>query len=163
MKIAGLFLVFLTCVWAGFIKAQSYIESRNILRAFISLIYFIKQEVLSYLTPQHEIYEKLYDKYLDRCTFLTELKKSSSDIPLASALLKLKDTLMLKEEVYYLLYEFGTSFGSLSQDEEVRRCEKLIRELEEIYKLQKEETTEKIRLCRTVGCMTGIGLVLLLW
>lgn len=163
MKIAGLITIFVTCASFGFIKADSYTESRNVLHSFISMIYFIKREVLSYLTPQHEIYEKFYDKYLDKSSFLDELKNSSSDIPLANTLSKMKDMLALNDEAYYLLYEFGTSFGSLSQDEEVRRCEKLIRELEDIYKIQKEETSEKIRLCRTVGCMAGIGLVLLLW
>lgn len=163
MKIAGLLLIFITCLSAGYVKAQRYKDSQNILRSFISMIYFIKQEVLSYLTPQHEIYHKFYDKCLDRCLFLNELKNSPSDTPLAFTLSRTKEKLMLNEEVYYLLYEFGGTFGSLSQEEEVKRCEKLIRELEEIYKLQKEETAEKIRLCRTVGCMTGIGLVLLLW
>lgn len=163
MKLIGLLLVLVAPTLAGFFKAQSYMDSRDILHSFIMMLSFIKQEVGSYLTPQQEIYKKFYDRHLDKCSFLDVLKEEKTDTPLSTALEKSKDKLMLKKEAYDLLYEFGNSFGTLSQGDECRRCEKLISQLEEIYKTQKEETSEKIRLCRTVGCMLGIGLALLLW
>ena len=163
MKTIGLMILFFVPTVAGFIKSQSYIESRNILRGFISLIIFIKHEITSYLTPQQEIYEKFYDKSLEKSGFLLALRNVGGDAPFALALKETRDKLFLSEEAFELLYEFGTSFGTLSEKEEALKCEKLIRELEEIYKAQKEETNEKTRLCRTVGCMTGIALVLLMW
>ncbi len=163
MKTIGLMILFFVPTATGFIKSQSYIESRNILRGFISLVNFIKREITSYLTPQQEIYKKFYDKSLEKSTFLSALRKSDGDNPFALALGESKNKLLLSEDTFELLYEFGISFGTLSEKEEVTRCEKLILELEEIYKAQKEETIEKTRLCRTVGCMTGIALVLLMW
>ncbi len=163
MKTIGLMILFFVPTAAGFVKSQQYIESRNVLRGFILLISFIKREITSYLTPQQEIYEKFYDKSLEKATFLSSLRKNSGDTPFAQAVTETKDKLFLSDEAFELLYEFGMSFGTLSEKEEVTRCEKLIGELEEIYKARKEETVEKTRLCRTVGCMTGIALVLLMW
>lgn len=163
MKTFGLMIMFFVPTAAGFVKSQSYIESRNILRGFILLINFIKHEITSYLTPQQEIYEKFYDKSLEKSTFLSSLREVGGDAPFAMALKKTKDSLFLSEEAFELLYEFGASFGTLSEKEEALKCEKLSKELEEIYKAQKEETSEKTRLCRAVGCMTGIALVLLMW
>ncbi len=163
MKTAGLILIFFAPSLIGFMKAESYVEENNILHSFITLISFIKREVSSYLTPQREIYCKFYDKHLDKCGFLEELKNSFSDTPLLSALLLTKERLNLRDEPYELIYEFATLFGTLSEREEMERCDKLISELEEIYKRNKEENREKIRLCRTVGCMTGIGLLLVMW
>jgi hypothetical protein len=62
-----------------------------------------------------------------------------------------------------LIFEFSELFGTLSESEEGERCDKLICDLEEIYKISKEETREKVRLYRTVGCMSGIALVLIMW
>lgn len=163
MKTVGLILVFLIPSAVGFFKAEEYIEKRNILHAFISLIEFMKHEVSFYLTPQNEIYRKFYDKSLMKTGFIDALQNSLSSSPLYDALLLTKDKLLLEKDAYDLISEFALNFGTLSQKEESKRCERLISELQEIYKNQKEETNEKIRLCRTVGCMTGIGLVLLMW
>ncbi len=163
MKTAGLILVFFAPTLIGFMKAESYVEENNTLRSFISLISFIKREISSYLTPQREIYRKFYDKHLEKSGFLDEIKNSLSDTPLLSALLLTKSRLNLRDESYELIYEFATLFGTLSEREEMDRCDKLMSELEEIYKRSKEENREKIRLCRTVGCMTGIGLLLVMW
>ena len=163
MKYVGLLFVLLAPSALGFMKAQEYIEKRNVLRGFISLIELIKREVSSYLTPQQEIYDKFYDKYLDKTSFIKALQKSGSDTPFASALSEAKTKLPLKEDTFDLLYDFALHFGTLSEGEECKRCDKLINELEEIYKAQKEETSEKVRLCRMVGCMVGITLALLLW
>lgn len=163
MKIAGLIFILLAPSLIGFMKAEDYIEENNILRSFITLISFIKREISSYLTPQREIYTKFYDKHLYKCGFLDELKNSTSDTPLLSALSLTKERLNLRAEPYELIYEFASLFGTLSEKEEMDRCDKLVSELEEIYKKNKEENREKIRLCRTVGCMTGIGLLLIMW
>ncbi len=163
MKAVGLFLTFLIPLLTGFLKSQEYAEKRNILHGFILLLYFIKHEVTFYLTPQNEIYRKFYDKTLSKIGFLDILENSQSTTPLKEALTLSKEKLLLEKDAYDLLYEFSSDFGTLSQKEENKRCERVISELEEIYKSQKEEINEKIRLCRTVGCMAGIGLVLLMW
>lgn len=163
MKTVGLVLLFLVPLSIGFLKAEEYVEKRNVLHGFITLVYFIKHEVTFYLTPQNEIYRKFYDKALFKVGFLDILQNSDSTTPLHDALTHTKEKLLLEKETYDLLYDFSLNFGTLSQKEESKRCDRLINELEEIYKNQKEETNEKIRLCRTVGCMTGIGLVLLMW
>ena len=62
-----------------------------------------------------------------------------------------------------MIFEFSTLFGTLSENEESERCDKLISDLEEIYKISKEETREKVRLYRTIGCMAGIAFLLVLW
>ena len=163
MKTVGLILVFFIPSAVGFLKAEEYQEKRNILHGIISLIRIMKHEVSFYLTPQNEIYRKFYDKALMKIGFIDALQNSLTSTPLYDALTLTKDKLLFEKEYYDLLCEFALNFGTLGQKEESKRCERLISELEEIYKKQKEETNEKIRLCRTVGCMTGIGLVLLMW
>lgn len=163
MKVLGLIILFAVPSAFGFFKSQGYLNARDILHGFIGLINFIKREISSYLTPQQEIYNKFYDKTLDKIGFLSTLRETTGDTPLAQALMCTKDKLLLKDETFELLLEFALTFGTLCEKEEVSKCEKLIQDLEEIYKEQKEETREKTRLCRTAWCMIGLALVLLMW
>ncbi len=165
MKIFGLILVFASATAAGFIKAEAYKERDAEISAFIELIYFIKQEISAYLTPQHQIYEKFTCSVLEKNGFLTLLREYSHqgiEAPLMSALDNCGG-LTLDTETRDIVAGFAEGFGSLSTADECQRCDRTVCALEEIYKKRREETLEKTRLCRSVGSMIGIGLVLLLW
>lgn len=165
MKTAGLILMFLSATAAGFIKANTYKESEKEIASFIEMLYFIKHEISFYLTPQNKIYEKLHSRILESNGFLACLRDFSTECresPLLCAI-ETCDGLKCGDEVLRILKEFAVTFGTLSVEEQCRRCDRTISELEEIHKTKKSEAIEKTRLCRSVGCMIGLGLVLLLW
>lgn len=164
MKILGLILVFVSSASVGYIRSNSYKERDSELHSFIELLYFIKNEISSYLTPQWEIYEKFENSVLEKNGFLSLLRAYSEkgrENPLFYALDGA--SLKLGKEEEEIIKAFARDFGTLSTADECDRCDRTIRKLEEIYKTKKEETLEKTRLCRSVGCMIGLGLVLLLW
>ncbi|MBE6701395.1 MAG: hypothetical protein E7582_05865 [Ruminococcaceae bacterium] len=166
MKVIGIALVFFSCTVTGFLRANSYIVSLKQFHAFIELLYFIKHEISTYLTAQCEIFLKFKSTELEKCGFLTETRKcieKSTLSPMADALETLKEKLNINKEAFDILLEYSKKLGSYSPEEECKRCQRAIMELEEIYKKQKEENLKKTSLCRSVGAMTGIGLVLLLW
>ncbi len=165
MKLFGLILVFVSAASVGFIKAESYKTRDAEISAFIELIYFIKREISAYLTPQHEIYEKFTCPVLEKNGFLPLVREYSWKGMEAPFLLAVKNCsdLTLDSQVYDILEGFGDSLGTLSNGDQCEQCQRAVYELEEIYKKKKEETLEKTRLCRSVGSMIGIGLVLLLW
>ena len=165
MKPLGLLLIFLSASAAGFVRANGYRETEKEIGSFIKLMYFIKHEISFYLTPQSEIYGKFSDAPLERNGFLPMLRRFSSDgteAPLLRAISEC-DTLKCGDEVMNAIKDFAQTLGTLSAEEQCERCDITVNVLNEIYKSKREEATEKSRLCRSVGCMAGLGLVLLLW
>ena len=77
MKIIGLIVVFFSCSAIGFIKSKEYKERDAELHEFINLLYFIKREISSYLTPQKEIFEKLNSSYFEKNGFLALVRECS--------------------------------------------------------------------------------------
>ena len=163
MKILGLILIFASSTAQGFIRASAHTDALKRLRGLIDLLYFIKREISSYLTPQGEIFEKFRNRDLEKCGFLEALRGADSLNPLYQALGSRGDTLLIKREAFDTLLSFSKELGCFSPEEECARCDRAIAELEDILKIQKEETAEKTRLCRTVGAMVGMGAVLMLW
>lgn len=166
MKTLGLVTVFSVCFAVGIIKSGEYKKSENELKAFIELVYFIRREISGYLTPQHEIYRKFTNSILEANGFLGTLRKNSANgisSPLNYTLESKKETLRLGGEPFYVLASFSEGLGSFSELDECQRCERCAKELEAILKKQKEETEQKVRLCKSIGGLVGIGLVLLLW
>lgn len=165
MRAVGLLFIFLSTTAAGFIKAASYKESEKEIGAFIEMLYFIKHEIASFLTPQSKIYEKFTNRVLEKNGFLPLLKDVSAKGKESPLFLSIEEctTLRCGEEAVGIIKEFAETLGTLSVTEQCLRCDRAVSELEEIYKKKKAETAEKTGLCRSVGCMVGLGLVLLLW
>ena len=166
MKLIGLVTVFTVCTCAGFIKANGYKRSENELRAFLELVYFIKREISSYLTPQHEIYRKFSNPVLEKNGFLHSLVRISDNgtqRPLYHVLECRRSFLTVTDEAFNVLSDFSSELGTLSTYDECQRCDRTAIELEEILQRQKEETGQKATLCKSIGSLVGIGLVLLLW
>lgn len=164
MKVLGLILIFISSASVGFIKSNTYKERDLELLSLIELLYFIKHEISTYLTLQWEIYEKFDNSVLEKNGFLSILREYSrqgKEKPLLYAIEA--SQLKLDKEEEEIVKSFARDFGTLSTSDECNRCDRAIRKLEEIYKTKKEETLEKSRLCRSVGCMIGIGLALLMW
>ena len=165
MKAVGLIMIFLSAVSVGFIKGNGYKDTEREIGAFIDLLYFIRHEISSYLTPQGKIYEKLRNPILEERGFLDLLRRFSeegAEQPLLSAVEECR-ALRCGDEAASVIKEFSETLGRLSVKEQCHRCDRAISALEDIHKRKKVEALEKTRLCRSVGCMIGLGLVLLLW
>ena len=165
MKIIGLLLVFLSSLAIGVSKAEEYREKDKCINAFIEFLYFIRHEIFVYQTPQCKIFEKFQNKYLESAGFIEDLRKNvleGRNQPLFHTVKEL-DKIKLDAETRDILLSFAEGLGTLSVSEECERCDRAVRQLEEVYRKQKEETKGKTRLCRSVGGMIGAGLVLLLW
>lgn len=165
MRTLGLLLIFISASAVGFMKANSYKECEKEINSFIKMIYFIKHEISVYLTPQSEIYEKFSDTLLEKNGFLPLLRRHSENGTEAPLLCAVAESNLLKcgDETIGAIKDFAQTLGTLSVEEQCERCDMTISILNEIYKKKKDETSEKIGLCRSVGCIVGIGLVLLLW
>ena len=165
MKVIGLVLIFISTTAVGFIKANRYRDTEKEISAFIQLIYFIKHEITLYLTPQIEIYDKFSSLPLESNGFMEMVRAFSrcgAETPLLRAVTEC-DTLRCGSEVVDILRDFSQTFGMLSVEEQCERCDRTAERLCEIHKRKKEEASEKTRLYRSVGCMAGLGLVLMLW
>lgn len=165
MKLLGMLLIFLSSTAIGFYKAETYKERDREFGELISLVYFIKHEISAYLTPQYMIYEKYKGESLEKNGFLPRLREYSAqgiEFPLMRALNDC-NTLKINEETRSTLNDFSQTLGTLGIDDECEQCNKTIRSLEEQYQKRKEETSGKTRLCKSVGGMIGMGIVLLLW
>ena len=164
MKAVGLLTVFLAASAAGFIKADTYKSEGRVLGGFIDLVYFIKREISSYLTPQYRIYEKFENDTLEKIGFLNNLRDCAKDgslSPMRSALESCRDN--IDGCLFSIMCDFSDGLGTMCVSEEIERCERAIVRLEAQYKKKTEEINSKTRLCRSVGCIVGIGLALLLW
>ena len=165
MKIIGLIVIFFSCTAIGFIKSKEYKERDIELHEFINLLYFIKREISSYLTPQKEIFEKIHSPYFEKNGLLERIRESSSadnEAPFYKALC-VYDFQTPDKEAQEILKVFARELGRLPAAEECEHCDRAIRELEKLYEKKKEETSQKIRLCQSIGSMIGIVVALLLW
>lgn len=166
MKIAGMLCIIISTTLLGFMKAGGYRKKEQILHSFIEMIYFIKREISSYLTPQNEIYQKFTDVILEKNGFMSLLNKAvenGNEAPLLCALEEAGETLNLDKQSWDILIRFARDLGTLSTQDECERCNRAISELDYIYKHCKEESKDKIRLCKSVGGIIGLATVLLLW
>ena len=164
MKAVGLLMVFFSATVVGFMKADSYKTEGKILVGLIDLVYFIKREISSYLTPQYQIYEKFRNDELERIGFLSSLRGCSKDgrlSPMRQALELCRQS--IDSEAVNVMYDFSDGLGTMSVSEEKERCERAIAQLEALYQKKSEEIRAKTKLCRSIGCVSGIGLALLLW
>ena len=166
MKIVGMLMIMFSATATGFIRAEKYKTEEDEFKGFIELIKFIKHEISQNLTLQKDIYQKFENEALNKNGFIEILRYFSQNnypSPLYIALKEYSSELKVNVEAVAPIIEYSEKFGSFSIEEEVARANALIEDLEEIYKSNKDDISNKKRLCRTVGCMVGIGLLLLLW
>ena len=164
MKAIGMVFIFLTCTGAGIIKSFEYSNAENELYAFISFIRYIKREVTIYLTRQQEIFDRFENELLEKNGFLPLLRSkeiTDEKSSLYHALKEFENRLCINKESQRVIFEFSESFGRMSGKEQEEKCNVTINYLEEIYRKEKENNASRVKLCRYVGCMVGVGAVLL--
>ncbi len=165
MKLIGLCIIFLSCSATGFIRSHKYIRPCEELYSFIMLIKHIRHEVSTHLARQRDILESFEDEVLEKNSFLKILRReeiTDEKSPLFHALEKGEGILSISGDVKRILAEFSENLGQLSPDEQCSKCDAVTELLEEIYKKEKEEAHIRSRLSRSIGCMAGVGIVLLL-
>ena len=165
MKILGLIIIFFSCSAMGFIKSFEYTKALGELYAFILLIRFIKREIGMYLTKQKDIFYRFENPILEETGFLKTLRETEltdEKSVLFHALQIYNEKLRINEYAKSVLCEFAEDFGRMSPEEQTERCNSTLSCLEEIYKKEKEESTSRIKSCRSLWCMAGASAVLLL-
>ncbi len=165
MKIAGLFIIFISCSCAGIVKSFEYAKSCDELYSFLLLLKHIKREITLYLTLQSEIFNSFENKTLEKKGLLKELRlqKITDDKSVLFHALKSEEkNLTISKEAKRVLFEFSEDFGQNSSKEQIEKCNIAIGALEELYKKEKEDADARVKISRSLGVMTGIAAVLLL-
>ena len=117
-----------------------------------------------YLTRQHDIFESFENSFLEKNGFLKALREREivdEKSPFYYVFCEFEKGLSINGEARGIIREFAENFGRLSSKEQSERCNMAIAGLEEIYKKEKEDNRVRAKLCRSVGCMVGVALVLL--
>lgn len=157
LKIIGICMIVAAMTAAGRGYAGLIKKRLCSLEGIIELIDALEIKIRDFATPMPEFF-KSYKGGKD----MTELCKTAGQTGLDRALKACKERLALEDEDMNLLLEFAGSLGTLSAQEEAKRCSYYKEELKRRASEVKENLPVKAGLLKSAGVMCGILAAVLL-
>lgn len=154
----GAALVLLSAVYTGFTAAVFYKRRLLRLEAFLALICHIEAQIEGYLTPLESIFSSYDDKRLtdiDFCGIAAE-KGGAEAIRLCAG------RLYLNPDEAAELCTFFDGLGKGTAAEEIRHCRYFEKRFSKLCAEASSELPGKIRICRGLGILIGIMVVIIL-
>ncbi|MDS1030079.1 stage III sporulation protein SpoIIIAB [Bacillota bacterium LX-D] len=171
LKIIGALLVIIVCSLFGF-RIGKYFQLRPIqLRELRSLLNLLETEIVYASTPLPIALEKLAhrcSKPLDTL-FLTTREGLLSGYGLTAAeawekgVAKIKNVIMLDPEDLSILNDFGMGLGSSDKQEQIKHLELTKEYLKQQEYKAEQKKVQNERLCKTMGFLTGMIIVLIMY
>jgi stage III sporulation protein AB len=156
LKYTGLSLIFAVSILVG--QEASAISRRQLrmTEALISLTAYIKGQIEFFSAPLVEIYGGFSNETLEKCGFITVLRKEG----LSAALEEIRPS--LPPDVYDSLAAFASGLGKSVKQSQLDLCEYHIEALRASYTEQKEALPKKTRLYTSLSVMAGLTAVIIL-
>ena len=154
----GAALVFFSAAYVGMAAASLHCLRVKQLEAFCSLIAHIGAQIDGFLTPLDEIFRTYNDPLLVKLGFLG----SVGDAGYMEAFEKCGSRIYLKSSETAVLRSFFDGLGHTSAASEVKHCLLFEKKLSEIAGKARSELAQKMKICRVLGIIIGIMLVVIL-
>ncbi len=154
-KIAGaLLLVFCSTLLARYINSRLN-KGLDELRAFLSLLQYIKTEIECFSLPIEEIFLRCDRSLLLRCGYCVDTAPKSLSALISEC--DIKDA-----EAKKILLDLSSEFGRSYREEQVKRCEHYISLLDRRRQTLDIEIPKKKKLNSTLFISGGLALAILL-
>lgn len=132
-------------------------ESHRI-EGFLRLIRFIRGRIECFHQPLSRIYSDFSNEALNACGFLPVLRRNGFSVALAQT----QDRLGLSQDMVAILGHFSSELGKSPVSEQIRHCDRTLRELEEEYARHLNTLPTRIKLARTLSAAAAAMAVILL-
>ena len=160
IRLIGLGLIAAAAAGYGMLAARSVKRELRLFEGFYALAGHLRLRIACFNQPLSEIYRDFTDEALEEAGFLGLLR---AGIPFPEALLKRREALGLRPELFSLLFSFGQGLGVSYQAEQVRHCEAFLGEGEARLSALRAEARGRIRLVRGLSAAAAALTILLLW
>lgn len=169
MKIAGMFLVVISCTAGGYaISGKIGLRIRQI-EGFLSFFEYIIKSVSVYKYPIEKIFMLYSNAALEECGFLSNLAKNGRVNgvyinPWKNSLeeCREKQMLVLKDDEFKIISFFGERLGIGQLDEQLYHMTVCKDKLQNLYKSQNEKAVKDMKLYRLSGGLIGLFICILL-
>ena len=159
LKLAGMALIAAAALGYGFWYGLSLRKELRRFEGFRRLIETVRSRVSCFNQPLSAVYRDFSDEELDACGF-TDLLRAG--IPFSEALIRKRDVLGLREELFGLLSDLGRDLGRSYREDQVRLCERFLTEADARLAALRAEMPDRIRLARGLSAAAAAMTVLLL-
>ena len=126
-----------------------------VLDAWIALLYYIRNQIDCFSLPLHQIFVSA-----DKSLFKT--LGDDGALPSAESLFHASEPL-LDEDCAALLRSWVSEIGGSHREQQVKRCDYYLKELEALRDKRKSALPHRTRLLVTLHLCAGLGAVILLW
>lgn len=140
-----------------YVQTRSYTKDKiKQIEAFIALINYIKNQIECYMIPIDKILASCNRDLLKECGFMGEgTPHSLSNL--------MQDTSFYGDEEWTKpLYEFVSSFGASYREEQIRSCERCIKELNKTKERMSEKDIKDKKVHLAICLCISFSLILIL-
>ena len=155
MRLAGLALLFLTCLLMGGEIIAGWKRRLRTVEALRTFVVAIGEQIACFGRPLEEI----YGEYRDDCLVPAGFTRALGTLGWHGALDLLPG---LDEESRRTAAAFGEALGRGGREQELARCRYTAGQLERIADALRADLPGKTRLCRSLTVMTGAAAVIIL-
>ncbi len=128
-----------------------------VLDAWLELLFYIREQIDCFLTPQAELLKHADPSLLQRCAGNAEVAPHQLHALLACA------TPYLSTESRRLLHTFLSELGSSYREMQVKRCDRYLAELEQLRDQAASEISKKLRTGIALRICGAMGIAVMLW
>lgn len=156
-KVIGIVLI----LGSGCLSAHRFQKVQRqqlcVLDAWLELLFYIREQIDCFLTPQGELLKHADPCLLQRCVGNTEAVPHQLPALLACA------APYLSAESYRLLHTFLSELGSSYREIQVKRCDRYSAELEQLREQTASEISKKLRTGIALRICGAMGIAVMLW
>ena len=169
MKIAGMFLIIISCTAGGYAISEKIRLRIRQIEAFLNFFDYIIKSIAVYKYPIEKIFMLYSNPTLENCGFLNKLAKNGRINgvyinPWRASLEECRDEqlLNLKEDEFKIIALFGGRLGIGQLDEQLHHMTVCKDKLRDLYKEQNEKAVKDMKLYRLSGGLIGLFICILL-
>lgn len=170
IKIFGSLLILLACSGAGFLIAQGYINRSKEIRQMQNIVAYIETEIIYGHTPLFTIMKNISERENGSISKIfaliaEEMKSNHSSFALCwkTAFGKLKFLTSLKDREIQIMLHLGSILGQSDRENQQKHLRIALTHLQTEEQNAQEQQYRYEKLFRTLGILTGILIVILLF
>lgn len=157
LKLIGGGLIVGSGAYAAYVSSQAERKKLSVLDGWLELLFYIREQIECFLTPQGELLKHASKETLKKCA------GNAADAPRDLQKLLGTATPYLDSESQQLLTAFLAELGSSYRQEQVRRCDQYLSKLQRIRGELALELPKKVRLGTALRICASLGITVLLW